>query len=99
VTTGERVALEDLPPDIAAHTAATIALPELAALTWVDALEKGREEVAKRYLEEVLSNHEGHVAEAAVHAGVERESFYRLMRRYGVDADVHRFQRGHRPLR
>ncbi len=29
----------------------------------------------------------GRVADAAAHAGIERESFYRLLRRYGVRAD------------
>ncbi len=29
---------------------------------------------------------EGQIAEAAAQAGVERESFYRLLRKHGVDA-------------
>jgi two-component system response regulator HydG len=63
-------------------------------LTWTQALEKGREEVARRYLEEVLSKHDGRVAEAAAHAQVERESFYRLMRRFNIDPDAYRARRG-----
>jgi len=97
VATGDRVALEDLPPDVAAAAAAALAPPNLASLTWAQALEKGREETAKRYLEEVLRKHDGRVADAAAHAGVERGSFHRLMRRYGVDSEAFRFKRGHGP--
>lgn len=57
---------------------------ELAGMPWTRALESATGEVARQYLEEVLRRHGGRVAEAAAHAGVERESFYRLMRRYGV---------------
>lgn len=57
---------------------------DLAGMPWTRALESATGEVARKYLEEVLRRHGGRVAEAAAHAGVERESFYRLMRRYGV---------------
>jgi two-component system response regulator HydG len=33
---------------------------------------------------------EGQVAEAAQHAGVERESFYRLLRKHGVEPSAFR---------
>jgi two-component system response regulator HydG len=46
--------------------------------------------VARRYLKEVLRAHGGQVGEAAAHAGVERESFYRLLRRFGIQPDEHR---------
>lgn len=80
------IAVEDLPPEIA--RAAVRPLPEdsLSSLTWAEALERGRVEMGRRYLESVLRRFEGKVAEAAAHAGVERESFYRLLRRHGVDA-------------
>lgn len=57
---------------------------ELAGMPWTRALESATSEVARQYLEEVLRRNGGRVADAAAHAGVERESFYRLMRRYGV---------------
>ena len=95
VAAGERIGLSDLPPEIAASSTATpFVSTDLTSLTWTQAIEKGREEVARRYLEEVLRKYDGRVAEAAAHAGVERESFYRLMRRYGVDADIRRSRRG-----
>ena len=65
---------------------AAILPDDLASLPWPQALARGRAHLARSYLEEVLRRHGGRVAEAAAHAGVERESFYRLMRRYGVEA-------------
>lgn len=47
----------------------------------------GRRETARQYLRAVLERYSGRITEAAVHAGVERESFYRLLRRYGVQLD------------
>ena len=57
---------------------------DLAALSWNDALTEARAGAARYYLEEVLRRHGGNVAEAAAHAGVERESYYRLLRRFGA---------------
>jgi two-component system, NtrC family, response regulator HydG len=56
---------------------------DLAALSWTEALNEARASAARYYLEEVLRRHRGNVADAAAHAGVERESYYRLLRRYG----------------
>jgi len=57
---------------------------DLAALPWTQALEEARASAARYYLEEVLRRHGNNVAEAAAHAGVERESYYRLLRRFGA---------------
>ena len=57
---------------------------DLAALPWTQALQEARASAARYYLEEVLRRHGNNVAEAAAHAGVERESFYRLLRRFGA---------------
>jgi two-component system response regulator HydG len=94
VATGEQIEIGDLSPEllIRGHTADEVV--DLASLTWTQALEKGREETARRYLEEVLSKYEGRVADAAAHAQVERESFYRLMRRFNVDPDAYRSKHG-----
>ncbi|HKP64203.1 MAG TPA: sigma-54 dependent transcriptional regulator [Polyangiales bacterium] len=98
VATGSRIEVSDLPPEIAKATVRqadpTSALGELS---WTAALEKGREEIAQRYLQEVLDKYDGRVSDAAAHAGVERESFYRLMRRYNVELDVTRTRRVSRP--
>jgi DNA-binding NtrC family response regulator len=95
VAAGERIGLGDLPSELRSATA--VPTVDLTALKWTAAIEKGREEVARRYLEEVLRKYEGRVSDAAAHAGVERESFYRLMRRFAVDPDAYRGRRSHGP--
>ncbi len=86
VSTRERIDVGDLPPEVVgiSHREST----KLADLTWSEAVEQGRITTAQSYLEEVLRRHEGRVSEAAAHAGVERESFYRLLRRFGVEPDT-----------
>ena len=59
-------------------------------MPWAEALERGRADTARGYLEAVLRRFDGQIAEAAEHAGVERESFYRLLRKYGVEAAAFR---------
>jgi two-component system response regulator HydG len=83
-----RIDVGDLPPEVLATVAA--AEPGLVEMPWAAALERGRADVARGYLEAVLRRFDGQVAEAAAHAGVERESFYRLLRKYGVDAAAFR---------
>ena len=78
-----RIDVGNLPPEVIGAQA----LPRpssFAELTWAEAQKQGRIEIARRYLEEILHRFDNQVTEAAAHAGVERESFYRLMRRYGV---------------
>lgn len=62
----------------------------LGALTYRDALERARVDGVRRYLEELLLACAGNVAAAAIRAAVERESFYRLCRKYGVDPGAYR---------
>ena len=89
VARGERVEVADLPPEIRARTRpATDAT--YADLTWAEAWERGRREVGRAYLQALLTRYAGNVVDASAHAGVERESFYRLMRRFGVEADTFR---------
>lgn len=85
---GERIEPRDLPPELAGGRGS--ADGGLASLPWAEALEKGRADVGRAYLEAVLRRFDGQIAEAAMHAGVERESFYRLLRKYGIDAAAFR---------
>jgi two-component system response regulator HydG len=82
----ERIDVGDLPPEVVGIVRREST--SLADLTWSEATEQGRIATARSYLEEVLQHHGGRVSEAAAHAGVERESFYRLLRRFGVQADT-----------
>lgn len=54
---------------------------------WTDAMNAGRFEFGRRYLEAVLKRFDGRVSDAASYSGVERESFYRLLRRHGLNPD------------
>jgi len=90
VSLSERIDVGDLPPEVVKPVGTQISDSALVALSWAEAQEQGRREVARRYLKEVLQRHGGQVGEAAAHAGVERESFYRLLRRYGIQPDEHR---------
>jgi two-component system response regulator HydG len=87
VSTHERIDVGDLPPEVVGIVRREAT--SLADLTWSEAVEEGRIATARSYLEEVLRRHGGRVSEAAAHAGVERESFYRLLRRFGVQPDTH----------
>jgi two-component system response regulator HydG len=86
VSTHERIDVGDLPPEMVGTPRRESV--DLADLTWSEAVERGRLATAQSYLEEVLRRYGGRVSEAATHAGVERESFYRLLRRYGVQPDT-----------
>ena len=90
VSRGEEIEVHDLPPDILGPSGGPQGDPGIAAGTWSEALAKGRADAGKRYLQAVLLRFGGDIAEAAAHAGVERESFYRLLRKHGVDASDYR---------
>jgi two-component system, NtrC family, response regulator HydG len=66
---------------------------DLAGLSYRDAVDASREETNRRYVEAVLRRFKGDVVAAAAHAGIERESFYRLLRRYGMNAEDFREER------
>lgn len=83
---GELVGPEHLPSEIAFREAEAGGV-DLVDLPWHEAIENGRRAAGRRYLQAVLARFGGRVAEAAEHAGVERESFYRLLRKHGVRPD------------
>jgi len=83
VTPEAIIDVSDLPDEVLRRPAAADAI-DVAELTWQAALDRSRDETALRYLMSVMERFEGRVSDAAAHAGIERESFYRLLRRYGV---------------
>lgn len=86
VCEAEYIDAGDLPAEISvAHTPNNTA--SLASLRWDEAQKIAQESAAKAYLSAVLEQHQGQVDQAAAHAGVKRESFYRLMRRFNVSAE------------
>ncbi|MAE68829.1 MAG: Fis family transcriptional regulator [Gemmatimonadetes bacterium] len=80
-----RIDIGDLPSELVSSGAGPNDANDHSQLRWAEALERGQKEVGKRYVEALMRRFRGQVSEAATHAGVERESFYRLMRRFGVD--------------
>jgi DNA-binding NtrC family response regulator len=85
VAAGPRVEPGDLPSEIRAGS--STGPVDLGSMTYQQALEASREDATRTYLEAVLRRTHGKVAPAAEIAGIERESFYRLLRRYGVTPD------------
>jgi DNA-binding NtrC family response regulator len=90
VSRGNTIEVSDLPPELTRGEDTLSAGAHWASSTWAEALEIARHESGKRYLEAVMKHHEGRVAEAAHHAGVERESFYRLLKKHGIHASSFR---------
>ena len=59
----------------------------VVALSYREAMERLSNTYQKQYLTEVLKMYGANVTRAAEHAGIERESFHRLMRKCGVTSD------------
>jgi two-component system response regulator HydG len=98
VEESEEIVLESLPPEVRGATPLRMTSTsdvDLAELSYREAVDASREETNRRYLEAVLRRFRGDVAQAAQHAGIERESFYRLLRRSGLSAED--FRDGARP--
>jgi DNA-binding NtrC family response regulator len=91
VARSERIAREDLPPEVCAASAT--ASPSGAALTdlpYREAVEEVRDRVSREYLVALLRELGGNVTKAAERAGMERESLHRLLRRHGIRSDDYR---------
>ncbi|MCC6552440.1 MAG: sigma-54-dependent Fis family transcriptional regulator [Polyangiaceae bacterium] len=96
VEDSDEIRLASLPPEVRGASPLRLTSAsdvDLASLSYREAVDASREEVNRRYLEAVLRRFRGDVAEAARHAGIERESFYRLLRRSGLSAEE--FRDGH----
>lgn len=72
---------------------------EFAGQKLKDVLRRARDDVSRRYVAWLLDSTNGDVPEAARLAGIERESFYRLMRKLGVRAAEARSRGMARPTR
>jgi DNA-binding NtrC family response regulator len=65
----------------------SVEVSTLAVLPYRDAMDRASSQAQTQYLTEVLRRCGGNVTKAAQHAGIERESFHRLLRKCGVQAD------------
>ena len=77
------IGTEHLPPEVMLKSAAELST-SFIEMKWQQAVEFSRRDGGRRYLQAVLDRYAGRVAEAAAHAGIERESFYRLLRKHGI---------------
>jgi DNA-binding NtrC family response regulator len=64
--------------------------PELASLSYREALAVARDRGSRDYLSALLRAFNGNVSRAAARAGLERESLHRLLRRHGLSAEPFR---------
>jgi two-component system response regulator HydG len=87
---GELIQIGDLSPELQGSKNTLDPASEQALGTWSEASQVGRLQIGQRYLSAVLQRYEGNVVDAAQHAGVERESFYRLLRKHEVDPTQYR---------
>lgn len=79
------ITLDSIPPKLRPG-----AVGDLAALSYREMLVVTRDRSTREYLQALLNSFAGNVSRAAAHAGIERESFYRLLKRYGLDAHTFR---------
>ncbi len=87
VATGPAVTERDLPLEVRERQEG--ALPGGAAkhLPYRDALDLARDRFSREYLTALLRDFEGNVTRAAEHAGIERESLHRLLKRHSIRSD------------
>jgi DNA-binding NtrC family response regulator len=91
---GPCIDVGDLPPELRLGSDRSELDSPDPDLPWQAAIDHARDRMAPDYLRAVLAAVQGNVVAAANRAGIERESFYRLLRKYGVRADEFR-GRGH----
>ncbi len=90
---GDRIDVAELPTEVRGALALPPAVPSgrsLADMTYREVIDTAQHEAARRYLEALLKLHRGNVSAAALHAGIERESFHRLLRRHDLRAEQFR---------
>lgn len=85
----DEIAVDDLPAELLTGRD-RLALGNVASLSYREAIELLTHQATRAYLEALLDNVAGNVSKAAEKAGLARESLHRLLRRHGIDADVHR---------
>ncbi|MBI5068088.1 MAG: sigma-54-dependent Fis family transcriptional regulator [Deltaproteobacteria bacterium] len=87
VAHGGRVGVKDLPDDVRGQQEGSLPAEELAKMPFRDAVELARDRISRDYLVALLRELEGNVTQAAVRAGVKRESLHRLLKQYGIRAE------------
>lgn len=86
VAAGPNIELSDLPPDLAARPKLRSAATALLELNYRDMLKTARDDASHEYLAGLMAKYHGNVTRAADHAGIERESLHRLLKKHGLRA-------------
>ena len=81
------IEVKDLPANLRSRAAIPEVSPPLTSLTYREVLAAGRERTTRDYLVALLAAVGGNVTQAAERAGVERETFHRLLKRHGIRAE------------
>jgi two-component system response regulator HydG len=95
VETTPEIRIASLPEEIRGGSAPGLRsrpAADLTDMTFQEASDTARDDANRRYVESILNKYGGDVAQAASHAGIERESLYRLMRRFGLNARAFRHE-------
>jgi DNA-binding NtrC family response regulator len=82
-----RIDLESLPEDVRGVRGGPLLAPTVADLPYKQALGLARDRATREYVIALLKSVKGNVTQAAERAGLERESFHRLLKRHGVRAE------------
>ncbi len=87
VSTSEVLGADALPAEIRRDANAPRSEQPLTSLPYREAIAVERDRATREYLIGLLREVQGNVTAAAERAGIERESFHRLMKRHGVRAE------------
>ncbi|MCI0574464.1 MAG: response regulator [Myxococcaceae bacterium] len=80
-------ALEQSAREVSRTPAGPLPPDMLVKMPFRDAVELAREHASRDYLAALLREFDGNVTHAATHAGMERESLHRLLRRHGLRSE------------
>jgi two-component system response regulator AtoC len=94
IAAGAAISVQHLPAAVGGKAIAVGAPPASTSLTYREVLAAGRERTTRDYLVALLTAVGGNVTHAAERAGVERETFHRLIKRHGVRAEDFRTRSG-----
>ncbi len=83
---GQEIGVPDLPEQLSQNPAKLA----MGAMAYKDAMDLARAEASRNYLVELMRSFQGNVTQAAIQAGVERESLHRLLKKNGVSPQAFR---------
>ena len=83
----DAIEIKDLPARLRGRVELAESVPAVTSLTYREVVAAGRERTTRDYLVALLAAMGGNVTQAAEHAGVERETFHRLLKRHGIRAE------------